>query len=210
VIGVARDTKYGRVKDEFEPLVHLPSSQETQFGGSARFVIKPRATQAALMAETTRRIAGVNPAILIEYRWLTQTIRGSLMAERLMAALSAAFGALAVLLAAVGLYGVMSYTVARRSGEIGIRLAMGAARGAVLRMVLGDAARLVAVGVVIGAVLGFGAARLARGLLFGLQPADPLAFAASIGVLAAIALIASYLPARRASRVDPLKVLRED
>jgi ABC-type antimicrobial peptide transport system permease subunit len=77
-------------------------------------------------------------------------------------------------------------------------------------MVLGDAARLVAVGVVIGAVLGFGAARLARGLLFGLQPADPLAFAASIGVLAAIALIASYLPARRASRVDPLKVLRED
>lgn len=127
-----------------------------------------------------------------------------------MAALSGAFGALAGLLAAIGLYGVMSYTVTRRSNEMGIRLAMGAARGAVLRMVLIDAGKLVTVGLVAGVALGLGAANAASSLLFGLQPTDPVTLAAAVGMLATIGLGASYFPALRASRLDPMKVLRDE
>ena len=127
-----------------------------------------------------------------------------------MAALSGAFGVLAGLLAAVGLYGVMSYTVARRSNEIGIRLAMGARSGDVLRMVIAEAGWMVGIGVVIGVALGLGAAKAARTLLFGLQPTDPATLASATALLAAIGLIASYLPARGRRRLDPMHVLRQE
>jgi ABC-type antimicrobial peptide transport system permease subunit len=127
-----------------------------------------------------------------------------------MAALSGAFGALAGLLAAVGLYGVLSYTVTRRSNEIGIRLAMGASRGEVLRMIIAEAGWLVGIGLVIGGALGLGATSAARSLLFGLQPTDPITIGSAIALLAAIGLMASYLPARRASRLDPMNVLRQE
>ncbi|MBY0495549.1 MAG: FtsX-like permease family protein [Cyanobacteria bacterium] len=104
----------------------------------------------------------------------------------------------------------MSYTVTRRANEIGIRLAMGASRGGVLRLVIGEAVWLVGAGIAIGAAMGFGAAKAARSLLFGLQPSDPVTMASAIALLATIGLIASYLPARRASRVDPMNVLRQE
>jgi ABC-type antimicrobial peptide transport system permease subunit len=127
-----------------------------------------------------------------------------------MAALSMAFGALAGLLAAIGIYGVMSYTVTRRANEIGIRLAMGASRSGVLRLVIGEAVWLIGAGLLIGTAMGLGAANAARSLLFGLQPSDPITIAGAVALLAAIGLIASYLPARRASRVDPMNVLRQE
>jgi ABC-type antimicrobial peptide transport system permease subunit len=127
-----------------------------------------------------------------------------------MAALSLAFGVLAALLAAVGLYGVMSYTVARRSNEIGIRLAMGARGVDVLKMVIAEAGWMVGIGVVIGVALGLGAAKAASTLLFGLQPTDPGTLTAAIALLASIGLMASYLPARRASKLDPMTTLRSD
>jgi ABC-type antimicrobial peptide transport system permease subunit len=127
-----------------------------------------------------------------------------------MAALSLAFGLLAGLLAAVGLYGVMSYTVSRRSNEIGIRLAMGAKAGDVLRMVIVEAGWMVGIGVVIGVALGLGAAKTASTLLFGLRPTDPATIASAMALLAVIGLLASYLPARRASRLDPMTTLRQE
>jgi len=127
-----------------------------------------------------------------------------------MAALSADFGALAGLLAAVGIYGVMSYAVTRRSNEIGIRLAMGASRSSVLRMVIREAAWLLGAGLVIGTALGLGAAKAAQTLLFGLEPTDPFTIGVAIALLASIGLLASYLPARRAARVDPMTVLRQE
>ena len=141
---------------------------------------------------------------------LSETIASGLVRERLMAALSGAFGVLAALLAAVGLYGVMSYTVSRRSNEIGIRLAMGARSADVLRMVIAEAGWMVGIGVVIGVALGLGAAKSASTLLFGLQPTDPTTVASATALLAAIGFIASYVPARRASKLDPMKTLRQE
>jgi putative ABC transport system permease protein len=209
VVGISRDAKYGDIREEFDPVVHLPMAQNSD-GRLVRILVKPRGRMEGVMAAITREVGLVNPAISIEMRVIGQSVRDGLVRERLMAALSAAFGALAGLLAAIGIYGVMSYTVTRRSNEIGIRLAMGASRSRVLRLVIVEAVWLVGAGLLIGTAMGLGAARAASSLLFGLQPGDPLTLAIAIGVLATIGLIASYLPARRASRVDPMNVLRQE
>ena len=210
IVGVARDTKYGDIHETFEPIVALSARQDDDPGASMFFVIKPRGGVEGLFPEITRRVAEVSPEYSVELKLVSQKVRDGLTRERLMAALSGAFGALAGLLAAVGLYGVMSYTVTRRSNELGIRLALGAARGQVLRMVLSEAGVLIAVGLIVGAALGFGASNLAASLLFGLTPHDVPTIAAALTLLAAIGLGASYLPARRASRLDPVRVLRDE
>jgi ABC-type antimicrobial peptide transport system permease subunit len=120
------------------------------------------------------------------------------------------FGLLAVLLAAIGLYGVMSYSVARRTPEIGVRMALGATRGDVASMILREIALLIAVGSAIGAAGSLGLARFVESLMFGLAPRDPLTLVAAIGVLLAVGLLAGYLPARRASRIDPVVALRSE
>jgi putative ABC transport system permease protein len=210
IIGVARDTKYQDIKDDFEPLVHVAMTQSNEFRDFARLLVKPRGAIDGLMPAITRKVAEINPAISVELAVIRQEVSNGLVRERLMALLSGAFGLLAGLLAAVGVYGVMSYTVTRRSNEFGIRFAMGARRADVMRMVLREAGGLIAVGIVIGTAMGLGAAKAARSLLFGLQPGDPLTMASAIALLATIGLIASYLPARRASRVDPMNVLRQE
>src|SRR5258707_11810879 len=127
-----------------------------------------------------------------------------------MAALSAGFGLLAVLLATVGLYGVVSYTVARRTQEIGIRMALGADRLRIVSMILREAGWLLAAGLAAGAAVALYAVRFAAKMLYGLHPEDPASFAMSAALLAAVAIVASYLPARRASRLDPMPALREE
>jgi ABC-type antimicrobial peptide transport system permease subunit len=136
------------------------------------------------------------------------TLDDSLFIERMVAGLSAAFGALATLLAAIGLYGVMSYSVARRTREIGIRMALGAERGSVLWLVLREVTLMVAAGVAIGLPLAFALSRFVQSQLFALSANDPLALAGAAVVLGAVALLAGYLPARRATRVDPMLALR--
>lgn len=209
VVGVSRDAKYGDIRDAFDPVVHLPIAQEPG-GRAVRMLIKPRGRLDGVMPAIVREAAAVNPEISVEMRVIGQQVRDGLVRERLMAALSVAFGALAGLLAAVGIYGVMSYTVARRSNEIGIRLAMGASRSGVLRMVITEAVWLVGAGLLIGTAMGLGAAKAASTLLFGLTPTDPMTIGGAIALLASIGLLASYLPARRASRVDPMNVLRQE
>ena len=160
---------------------------------------------AALRAE----VQAFNPALAIaSLRNVTTLMDDSITTERLVAQLSGFFGALAVLLAAIGLYGVMSYTVARRTNEIGIRMALGAPRPNVARLVVGEIVVLVAAGAIAGALASFGLARYVSSLIFGLTPNDPVTFIAAAIVLLAVGLLAGYLPARRAARIDPLIALR--
>ncbi|HEX7281416.1 MAG TPA: ABC transporter permease [Vicinamibacterales bacterium] len=210
IVGVSRDAKHTDLREDFEPLIILPVTQNAEAQNWARFVIKPRGDLKSVTPAVVQKVAEVNPSIDIDFDVLSETIASGLVRERLMAALSGAFGVLAGLLAAVGLYGVMSYTVARRSNEIGIRLAMGARSVDVLKMVITEAGWMVGLGVVIGVALGLGAASAARTLLFGLQPTDPATLFSASALLATIGFIASYLPARRASKLDPMKTLRQE
>ena len=148
--------------------------------------------------------------MLVSYQTFDDQIQASLVRERLMATLSGFFGALAGLLAAVGLYGVMSYLVTRRRFEIGLRMALGASRLRVVWMVLRESAWLVGIGLVFGVGLAIATTRWSQALLFELSPADPRLLVVAAAGLAAVALCASLLPARRASRVDPTRALRND
>jgi ABC-type antimicrobial peptide transport system permease subunit len=160
----------------------------------------PRIRQALAEVERNLPISDVTT--------MAEVVDRSLAREMLIARLSGFFGLLALALACVGLYGTMSYAVARRTNEIGIRMALGAQRTAVLWHVLRESLLLVAIGAGCGIPIALGAQRLIAGLLFGLKPADPVTFLSATAVLALVALFAAYLPARRASRVDPMVALR--
>jgi len=156
-----------------------------------------------------RAVLSFDPAIPVSRaKALVEMLDDSLGQERIIARLSAVFGALALLLAAIGLYGVLSYAVAQRTNEIGIRMALGAERGTVVRMVLRETAVLIAIGLLAGVPASLASARLIQSKLFGLKPADPVTLALAVGIMIAVAVISGYLPARRASRVDPLIALR--
>ena len=155
-------------------------------------------------------VTQVHPSIGIEFHRLTDRIQESLLRDRLMAILAGAFGILAAMLATLGLYGVISYMVARRRNEIGVRVALGADRGRVVRLVLREALLLLAAGLAIGTALALWAGRAAAALLFGLKPYDPASLAAAVLLLAGVALLASYWPALRASRLEPMSALREE
>jgi ABC-type antimicrobial peptide transport system permease subunit len=154
--------------------------------------------------------AAVNPNVIVQFTPLSALVRDSLTRDRLMAVLAGAFGVLAGLLATIGLYGVIAYMVARRRNEIGVRIALGAGRGNVIGLVLREAVVLLAAGLVLGTGFALWATRAAKALLFGLKPNDPATFVGAVALLAAVALVASYAPARRASKVEPMDALRTD
>jgi ABC-type antimicrobial peptide transport system permease subunit len=158
----------------------------------------------------TAAITGVDPQLLIQYQTLSDQIADTLVSERLMAALSLCFGVLAIIIATIGLYGVMSYMVARRRSEIGIRLALGAERSRVVGMIVREAAVLLGAGAAIGIGLSIVSGRAVASLLYGLQPTDPATLVAAVAGLALVCLVASWLPAYRASIVAPTVVLREE
>jgi len=164
--------------------------------------------QSETVSDVRNLVEQVSPLITIGFHPFETTVLEGLIRERLMASLCGFFGLLATLMAALGLYGVMSYLVARRTNEIGIRMALGAQRRDVLFLVLRNAALLLASGLVVGAVLSVALAQTARAMLFGLKPTDPVLLLATVGGLGVIALLASFLPARRALSVDPMVALR--
>jgi putative ABC transport system permease protein len=151
-----------------------------------------------------------NPDITLEFRTLAAQVRESLGRERLLATLSGFFGSVALVLAVIGLYGVMSYNVARRTNEIGIRMALGAEQARVLRMVFGEVSLLIFMGLAAGVAAVLATTRLISSLLYGVTPADPISLGVAAGVLTCVASLAGYLPARRASRLDPMTALREE
>jgi predicted permease len=210
VVGVVRNTKYYEIREDALPIAFFPMSQEDDPGTDATYVLRTTAPLGEAFRGVKSAVAEVHPRIDIEFRVLTEQLKTSLTRDRLMATLAGAFGLLAGLLATLGLYGVIAYMVARRRNEIGVRIALGADRARVVRLVLREAAILVAVGIVIGSGLAILAGRAAATLLFALKPYDPLTLGGAVVLLAAVGLLASFAPARRASRLEPMQALREE
>jgi predicted permease len=208
IVGVTRDAKMSSLRQEPRRVVYTPYMQETELG-QITFYVRARGAASSIGA-TARQVAQqVDPKLpIFDMKTMSTVVDESLYVERMVAALSVTFGALATLLAAIGLYGVMSFTVARRTREIGIRMALGAERSSVMWLVLKEVALMVVIGVAVGVPLAIALSRVVQSQLFDLSAHDPVALAAAAALLAIVALAAGYLPARRATRVDPMLALR--
>jgi predicted permease len=207
VVGVVRDVKTSDVRDKEENLAYLPLAQAPVYAGT--IAVRVQGDPAAVASRVRATIRSIEPNLPI--RWTTtlaEEVSDSLVSERALAELSAFFAGLALLLSAIGLYGTISFAVARRTSEIGIRMALGAEQSGVLGMVLKDAMVLLGVGIAVGLPLSIGAGRALGSLLYGLGSFDPVSASCAVVSLAAVTAIAGYLPARRASRVDPIVALR--
>ncbi len=210
VVGYVADTVYRNQRDGLPPTMYVPLSQVTSVPSG--IVISVRAESGSTALLTRQLAAGIGraaPAASVTFLPLREQVQNSLLQERLLAVLSACFGALGLLLAGLGLYGVTSYMVARRRTEMGIRMALGAAPQQVVQLVLTRVFWLVVMGVACGAAIAITTARLLGSLLYGIQPGDPATLAGSILLLAAMGLIAGLVPAWRAARIDPARVLRD-
>ncbi len=210
ITGLVTDTKYNTLSEQFRPIAFLSTTQDASPDTSAQFLVRIDAPLADVTSRIKRAVKDVSPAITVDFRAFDEMIGEGLLRERLMATLSSFFGALAALIAALGLYGVMSYLVVRRTNEIGIRMALGANRGNIVGLVLREAATLLLVGLVAGTVLAVAAGYAAGSMLFGLRPTDAGILTMAATLLATVTLTASYLPALRASQLDPMAALREE
>jgi len=208
IVGVVRDTKYENLRQEIPYELYIPYVQADFVQGMTVYV-RAHGDPANLAASLRQAVREVDSTVPIyRMRTLEQQVDQSLMTERLLASLSTVFGSLATLLAALGLYGVMAYMVARRTREIGIRMALGAGRGSVVWLVMREALLLVTVGIALGTPAALGLSRLVRTQLFGIQPADPATIALGVTGIAIMAALSGYLPARRATGIDPMRALR--
>jgi len=205
-----KDAKYTDLREEFKPIAFLAASQEAKPDPYLQVVLRSGAPLATVTSEVTSAVAAARPSVIIQFQTMNSMVRDSLLRERLMATLSGFFGLLAGLLATIGLYGVMSYMVERRKNEIGIRIALGADRGNVVAMIMREAATLLSAGLIVGGIAAIAAGRWTSALLFGLHPSDPITLAAAAVALTAVAALASYVPAVRASRLEPTVALREE
>ncbi|MGH7554832.1 MAG: FtsX-like permease family protein, partial [Longimicrobiales bacterium] len=210
IIGVVEDAKYNTLDEETLPAAYVPLAQATLWGPSIELALRSHGPPSALIPAVTAALRDVHPAIALEFATLDEQVATSLARPRLMAMLSGFFGTLALLLAVIGLYGTMSYSVARRRSEIGIRIALGAARTGILGMVAGEAGKVIAIGVALGALLALAATRLVAAFLYGVTANDPVTLVLSALTLAAVAMVAGLVPAWRAAAVDPMIALREE
>lgn len=210
IVGVVGDAKYVSLRETAPRTLYVPCFQEELPWGPAVF-IRTSLTTSAITAPLREFVRALDRNVpLADISTLSQHVEQSLIRERLIAMLSSFFGLLALLLACIGLYGVMSYSVVRRTNEIGIRVALGAARRDVLRLVLQETMLLVALGIGIGLPVALASTRLIRNQLFGLEPNDPFTICAATLLMVAVSALAGYLPARRAARVDPMVALRHE
>ena len=208
IVGVVKDAKYGDMREPIKPTGYVPANQ-TEPSINA-FALRTNSSASALIAPVKKTFESINKNIYLEFTTLATQVDESLNRERLLATLSAFFGALALSLAAIGLYGVMSYTVARRRNEIGIRMALGAEHKTIQWMVLREVLVLVGAGLLLGFAAATACTRLITSLLYGVTPTDPTMLAFAGLTLVTIAALAGYLPARRAARLDPMTTLREE
>ena len=212
IIGVAKDSKQRRLNEPSIRAVYFPYLQlPPQQMGRVMLEVRAGGDPAAMIATARLQILAVEKKLpIFREQTLTRVVEDSMIEPRMMTALAALFGGLALLLACVGLSGVTSFSVARRTGEIGIRMALGAERRDVVAMVLREAIALVSIGAAIGLALSLAAGQVVSSQLFGITGTDPLAIAAATIILSATAALAGYIPARRASRVDPMVALRHE
>ena len=209
IVGVVKDTKYGGLREEKVAIAYYPQSQLPPARWT-NFLLRASVPAASLIPGVKSAVNEVNHDITLQFRTLALQLDESLGRERLLATLSGFFGALALALAVIGLYGVMSYNVARRRNEIGIRMALGAEQSGVLRMVLGEVAILIVAGLALGLAGAISATRFLTSFLYRLEPNDPTTLAAACVILAIAAAVAGFLPARRAANLDPMTALREE
>jgi predicted permease len=206
IAGIVSDAKYNRLRRDVQPTIYVPNS-----GGAVSFAIRTEADPLKFAPQIRAIVSQMDSNLpVFELKTETQRVDRQIFAERLVARLAGIFGALALLLACIGLYGLISYEVARRTREIGIRSALGAARRDVFRLVLTQGMRLTLVGALVGIVLALGLTRYAKELLYGVKAADPLTYVAVTLLLMGVTLAACLVPARRAMQVDPVVALRNE
>jgi predicted permease len=209
IIGVVKDAVSYDLRKPVPPMVYVPFFQAPAGRmGSATIEIYATGTLSEVAAFVQQVVRTRVPAAEFQMHSLTQQVESSIRQERLLAKLAGFFGLLALALAAIGLYGLLAYMVARRTAEIGIRIALGAQRGQILRLILGNALLLVAMGVAVGLPAAWWASRFVEKMMFGLRATDPATLLGAAVVLASVALVAGLLPARRASHIDPMVALR--
>jgi predicted permease len=208
IVGVVRDSKYESLREETYPCAYFPLSQMPGFGGGPNFMIRTSVQPSALVSLIQESVAGVDKSISLEFNTLARQVDDSLVQERVLATLSCFFGGLALLLATIGLYGAISYMVTQRQTEFGIRMALGAAQSSILRLVMRDVVAILVAGVAAGAALSLLTVQLLQKFLFGLAARDTLTLLVAVGALSLVALVAGYLPARRATKINPMAALR--
>lgn len=208
IVGVVKDTKYLSLREKPRAVAYVPMAQnpvpfqwyEVRFSGPL----------AELLAQVKNAAHAADPRLGLYFRLLSTQIDDTLLRDQLLARLASVFGVLALTLASFGLYGVVSYAVARRRSEIGIRMALGSSQGRVVWVMLRETAGLLCVGIPLGLAATLVCARFVRSMLFGLTPTDPATLGGACFLLPAVALVAAYLPALRAGRIDPLSALRNE
>jgi predicted permease len=211
IIGVSGDTRYASIRDDPPATFYTLYRQQSKSEPSVTFEISAPIEESALVPILRSAVATVDKDLpLLDIRTQNAQISDRTRQERIFASLTSGFGLLALILACVGIYGIMAYSVSRRTNEIGIRMALGAEREQVLRMVLGESAWIAMIGLAAGISSALALARLIASMLYGLKAYDPLTFGASAALLLLIGLAASWIPARRAASLDPMRALRHE
>jgi macrolide transport system ATP-binding/permease protein len=211
IVGIVKNVRYGGLRDKARPVMYIPYNQGFPQPDEMVYELRTAGDPLAYV-KTVREIARQADSLvpLTNVKSQVQEIDQTINQEIVFAELCTAFAILALVIACVGLYGTVSYNVSRRTGEIGIRMALGARRGNVIGMILKQVLLLAAVGLAIGLPVAFGTSKLVKSFLFGMTPNDPLAIGAAAAILLAAAIFAGYAPARRASRIDPMVALRHE
>ena len=212
IVGVAKNARYGELKGDYPPVVYVAFNQDSAYAvEEMTFTLRTSGDPLGFANAVHGIVQRADPRVPVsDIRTEAAQIDQTMSQEIAFAKLCTGFGILALAIACVGLYGTMTYSVARRTGEIGVRMALGAERGRVVRMVLRQAIAMVAVGLAIGVVVAYIASHLVESFLYGIRPNDPAAVGIAAGTLAVAVLVAAYAPARRASRIDPMAALRHE
>lgn len=210
IIGIAADTRENSLTEASQPIAYYPLAQVREPWVEMSFVLRASGNPESLVPAMKSAMAELAPRFTLTFHTLQEQVDESVRVPRTLGLLSGFFGGLALLLASIGLYGIMAYSVSRRRNEIGVRIALGAAPGRIVGMVLGDVSRMLAAGILIGAGLSLAVTRLMTTFLYGIEPDDPATLAGATLALAAVGIGAALLPARRAARLDPVAALREE
>lgn len=210
IVGVVSDASLYDIREHASPTVYVPSTQYGEIMGWSQLMLRTKAPPATMANAVRQTVGSLGHEYVAKTHMVVDTIDRSILRERLFAILSAFFGGLALLLAGVGLYGLMAYSVTQRTREIGVRVALGAVRTDILSMILRETLGMTCIGLVVGLASALSASHLVANMLYGISTQDPLTLAAVSVVLAAVAAVAAWIPARRAMRVDPMVALRHE